>query len=183
MDRKCVLCELWTEKFFISFRSASLFEVLNECCLGVKGKDKSLFIHATKAYRRTGGIAPRILNLDTVLRWVFSLTPNRFTPGERTPITLRIFVIFFWYRHIFGYNLQFYHSHRHKTHIMRANMNLVKLATLTRNQTAILSQTSDTDSAWLIKRQDWRKQPALSKRETNGEMDFGMGHKPSLFCR
>jgi hypothetical protein len=43
--------------------------------------------HAMKTYYRSGGIAPRILDLGSRWRWVVSFTPGRFTPRERAPGT------------------------------------------------------------------------------------------------
>jgi len=36
--------------------------------------------HAVKTYRRSGGIAPLILNLDTKWMWLSDLCSSRFTP-------------------------------------------------------------------------------------------------------
>jgi hypothetical protein len=43
--------------------------------------------HAMNTYWRSGGIAPRILNLSTRWRWMVSFMPVRFTPRERAPGT------------------------------------------------------------------------------------------------
>jgi hypothetical protein len=59
--------------------------------VNVKGKVKIVLVpflterHAMKAYCGSGGIAPRILDLDTRWRWVVSFTPWPFYPqGEGT---------------------------------------------------------------------------------------------------
>jgi hypothetical protein len=41
--------------------------------------------HAMKTYWRSGGIAPRILDLGTRWRWVVSFTPRPLYPRERAP--------------------------------------------------------------------------------------------------
>jgi hypothetical protein len=43
--------------------------------------------HAMKAYWGSGGIAPRILELDTRWRWVVSFTPRPLYPRKRAPDT------------------------------------------------------------------------------------------------
>jgi hypothetical protein len=58
--------------------------------LRVKGKVVPVLLtehHVMKAYWRSGGIAPRILNLVTRWRWVVSFTPRYFAPRERSPGT------------------------------------------------------------------------------------------------
>jgi hypothetical protein len=46
--------------------------------------------HAMKAYCESGGIASRILDLDTRWRWVASFTPRPFYPPGNSPCTHRI---------------------------------------------------------------------------------------------
>ena len=47
-------------------------------------KMKLSLLHATKLYRRTGGMFPPVLNLSTRWRWVASLTPRPPYPLEGT---------------------------------------------------------------------------------------------------
>ena len=52
---------------------------------GVKSEDKTVFMHTTKACMGSGDVAPLILNLDTVWKWVFSLTPRLlYSPKEKS---------------------------------------------------------------------------------------------------
>ena len=39
-----------------------------------KGKGKVVHVHAMKAYRKSGGVAPRILNLGVIWGWVIKIT-------------------------------------------------------------------------------------------------------------
>jgi hypothetical protein len=53
-------------------------------------KDKGFRVYALKAYRRSRGIAPLILNLDARWREVVKFTPWPFYPKGRNPVPIEL---------------------------------------------------------------------------------------------
>jgi hypothetical protein len=50
---------------------------------GGGGQAKDASVHATQAYKDSGGTAPVNLHLVIKWRWMLTFTPGCFTPGEK----------------------------------------------------------------------------------------------------